>query len=92
VGQTYKAADTAFLPPDLPTDVAADWQSVFSQWLADCLESGDGSPLIQGTDIPVKTVSDFLLQEGGTFKQVRERYPVLNNQQIAVALRWGQLS
>jgi len=49
-----------------------------------------GEPTLRSTRISTSLIYD-LLDRGWTFGQVLESYPHLTAQQVAVALRWGQL-
>jgi len=88
--KAYRPAETAFLPPELPAELAEDWSAHIDEHVVADPQTNAGEPTLAGTRIEARMVCD-LLNQGWTFTQVLDSYPHLTLQQVAVAWRWGQL-
>ena len=86
----WKAATTSYLPPDLPAELAEDWEAYVGEHIVTDPQVNGGVPTLAGTRIKAEMVYGLLMQ-GWTFAQVLESYPHLTVAQIATALRWGDL-
>ena len=90
-GKGWSPQMSLYLPPDLPADLTENWEAARSEWIVTDPQINGGEPTLNGTRIATKMIYD-LLNRGWTFSQVLDSYPHLSVQQVAVALRWGQLS
>ncbi len=88
--KSWKPADTPFLPPDLPRELVENGDAHVGQHVVCDPQIMGGKPTLAGTRIELQLVYD-LLNQGWTFSQVLESYPHLTREQVAVALRWGDL-
>jgi uncharacterized protein (DUF433 family) len=89
-GKGWSPATSPYLPPDLPEQLAANWEANVGQFIVEDGQRNAGEPTLRSTRISTSLIYD-LLNRGWTFRQVLESYPHLTAQQVAVALRWGQL-
>ena len=89
-GKGWSPKTIPYLPPDLPEELRADWQSNIAAWIGADGDMNAGEPTLRGTRIAASLIRDLLIR-GWSFAQVLESYPHLNARQLAVALRWGQL-
>jgi uncharacterized protein (DUF433 family) len=90
-GKGFSPQEPVTLPPDLPQELKENWEANLSRWIIQDPQINSGEPTLKGTRIAVKLIAD-LLNQGWTFAQVLESYPHLTIEQVAVALRWGQLA
>jgi uncharacterized protein (DUF433 family) len=90
-GKGWSPNESPYLPPDLRTELATDWPTIQSNWITTDPQLNGGEPTLRGTRITVRMIYDLLAQ-GWTFAQVLDSYPHLTAQQVAAALRWGDLS
>ncbi|MFC1547705.1 Eco57I restriction-modification methylase domain-containing protein [Candidatus Neomarinimicrobiota bacterium] len=86
----WRPEQTPFLPPDLPPALAENWDGRIDEYVVRDSQINNGEPTLAGTRIAVQMIYD-LLQQGWTFTQVLESYPHLSLEQVAIALRWGDL-
>ena len=89
-GKGWSPSTTSYLPPDLPEQLTANWEANIGQFIVEDEQRNAGEPTLRSTRISTSLIYD-LLNRGWTFRQVLESYPHLTAQQVAVALRWGQL-
>jgi uncharacterized protein (DUF433 family) len=89
-GKGWSPSTSPYLPPDLPEQLAANWEANVGQFIVEDAQRNAGVPTLRSTRISTSLIYD-LLNRGWTFRQVLESYPHLTAQQVAVALRWGQL-
>lgn len=86
----WRADQTTFLPPDLPTELVEDWKGNIDRFIVENPQINGGEPTLEGTRITARMIYD-LLTKGWTFAQIIESYPHLTLPQVAAALRWGDL-
>jgi uncharacterized protein (DUF433 family) len=89
-GKGWSPTDSPYLPADLPQALLSNWDTNLRDWIVEDPQLNGGQPTLRSTRIAASMVSD-LLNRGWTFGQVLESYPHLTPEQVAVALRWGQL-
>jgi len=86
----WRPQTTTFLPPDLPGPLVENWYGHVNEYVVSDPQINGGEPTLAGTRLKAQMVYDLLMQ-GWTFTQVLDSYPHLTSEQIAIALRWGDL-
>lgn len=89
-GSGWNPKESPYVPKDLPEVLIRDWAGNLASYVIEDPQINGGEPSLKGTRITTSLISD-LLNKGWTFKQVLDSYPHLTFQQVAIALRWGQL-